>query len=398
MIGRELRAGWRNLAAATLGLSTGVPAYTAVSSLFFDAIRREFHWSSATTAGALIAMPITAAALPLIGWLLDRIGVRIVTGLSMLGLVAGFVWLAHLDGRPGDYYSAVILLNLLGCATGPVGYTRLVAGAFDKARGAALAISQFGIAAVAMLLPILLSGLITAEGWRSAYMALAAGALAGGLGAQVLMRAPARTSRFGADIGAPLATAISRPAFWILGLAILSVSGASLGLVSQLQPLLLDRGIDAATGGRLLSLLALSVMVSRLVVGRLLDLGTPGRWSALVILCAGAGALLLWSAGGAMPLLVAGILLFGMSVGAELDLMAFFCARLFGIRHYSQIYGALAIFFYAGIAVGGIGYGVLRDRAGSYDPALLGSALLMALSSWLFLRLDHTNEVEAAAG
>ena len=60
----EFRAGWRNLAAATVGLGFGVPSYTAVSGLFFQAIRTEFGWSSAATAGALVALPITAAVLP----------------------------------------------------------------------------------------------------------------------------------------------------------------------------------------------------------------------------------------------------------------------------------------------------------------------------------------------
>ncbi len=59
----EFRAGWRNLTAATVGMGFGVSSYTAVSSLFFQPLRAEFGWTSSATAGALIALPLTAAAL-----------------------------------------------------------------------------------------------------------------------------------------------------------------------------------------------------------------------------------------------------------------------------------------------------------------------------------------------
>ena len=56
----ELRGGWRNLLAATIGLGFGIPCYTPVSSLFFRAVGRQFGWSKAVAAGALIALPIAA--------------------------------------------------------------------------------------------------------------------------------------------------------------------------------------------------------------------------------------------------------------------------------------------------------------------------------------------------
>ena len=69
--------------------------------------------------------------------------------------------------------------------------------------------------------------------------------------------------------------------------------------------------------------------------------------------------------------------------------MAYFCARLFGLRHYAAIYGLLAMFFYVGMALGGFGYGLMRDRLGSYEPALLMTTVLLALGGCLFLRLDR---------
>ena len=75
VVASELRAGWRNLLAASIGLGLGVPIYTAISSLFLRALETEYGWSKAVTAGAMIALPLTALVLPIAGWLVDRFGV-----------------------------------------------------------------------------------------------------------------------------------------------------------------------------------------------------------------------------------------------------------------------------------------------------------------------------------
>lgn len=384
----EFRRGWRNLAAATIGLGFGVPSYTAVSSLFFQPLRSEFGWTSAATAGALVALPLTAAVLPFAGRLIDRVGVRLVAGVSVLCFAASLLWLSHLRGDLPEFYAAVIALNVLGCATGPVAYTRLVAAEFRGARGTALAAAQFGIALIGAILPPVLATLMVEFGWRGAYVALAVGALLGGASAQVLMKSGrAAAGGAGPAAGYDARTAIRQGAFWRLGLATMLVSAASLGLVTQFQPVLADRGVDARTGAWLLSTLAVAVMASRLIVGRLLDAPRPERWAAVVIAVAAAGAAILLAAGASLPALVAAVLLFGVSVGAELDLMAYFCSRLFGMRHYSSLYGLLSIFFYLGLAAGGVAYGLIRDRTGGYGAAIGGSGILLLGAALLFLTL-----------
>ena len=50
---RELRHGWRNLSAATIGIAFGISNYTPTSSLFFRALETEFGWSKTVTASAM---------------------------------------------------------------------------------------------------------------------------------------------------------------------------------------------------------------------------------------------------------------------------------------------------------------------------------------------------------
>lgn len=382
----ELRAGWRNLLAATIGLSVGIPAYTPVSSLFLRALEQQFGWSKAVTAGASIAMPITAVILPLAGLLIDRIGVRITTGFSVVASIVCYLLLSRLDGHVGLYYAAVIALNMLGCATGPIGYTRLLAAQFRIGRGTALAIAQFGIALVAVFLPPLLGHVMAQASWRAGYLVLATLSLFGGIAAQLLMR-PVRLEATSAATAGSQPSLLRNAAFWRLGLAVVAISVASLGLVSQFQSVLIERGVQPGHAVWLLSLLAVSVMLSRLAVGALLDRRDPRVVSSLVMLFSAGGAALLVLVPHATWAGILGTVLVGASLGAELDLLAFFCARLFGLTHYARNYGALSVFFYSGIFCGAAGFGALRDASGSYASSLWLATALLAGAAGLFMTL-----------
>ncbi len=394
---RELRDGWRNLSAATVGIGLGIASYPPVSSLFFHALETEFGWSKAAAAGALIALPITALVLPLAGFLVDRFGVRLVSGASASTSVASYLWLSHLGGDVKEFYAALIVLNVLGCATGPVAYTRLVAAQFRARRGLALAVAQFGIAFIGVLMPQVIGAIIEAYGWRGAYMLFAAAAGVGGLCAQLLMQPAARPDPADPVGGTSPRRAVASAGFWLLSLAVLAISAASFGLVAQFQSVLADRQIGFRATTVLLSSLAGSAMVSRLAVGWLLDRTNPARASAAVMASAAAGCALLLLGPNGLTTTAVGAVLVGCSIGAELDLMSFFCARLFGIRNYATIYGLLSTFFYTGIAVGGIGYGVIRQKSGSYDGAVLGSTLLLITAAILFLLLGRQKPVAERA-
>ena len=55
-------------------------------------------------------------------------------------------------------------------------------------------------------------------------------------------------------------------------------------------------------------------------------------------------------AGGMVPL--AGAVLCGMGIGAEIDLMAFFISRYFGLKAYGKIYGVMFALFNIGTGLG----------------------------------------------
>jgi predicted MFS family arabinose efflux permease len=394
---QELRAGWRDLIGATLGLGCGIGCYTPVSSFFFRALEQEFGWSKVASAASLIALPVTAAVLPLAGSLLDRFGVSRVAMISALGMFASLLWLATMHGQLAIFYAAFISMNVLGCATGPISYTRTVSMRFRLSRGTALAVALLGYALAGMLLPPVLASVMATSGWRGGYHLVAGIVLVGGVtGALLIRRSGEARPAQAATSGATLSQALRNRAFWLLGMATFCISAASLGFLSQFQSIMIERGLGIGRAPLLVSLLAGSVFVSRLIVGRALDAFAAERVAASVLALAALG-MFFWSLGAGLGVAVVAIALLGLSIGAELDLLSFFCARLFGLPHYSAIYGALAVFFYVGIAAGGITYGAVHDLRGSYALAIDLSAMLLLVASVLFLLLRTASNAALVA-
>jgi MFS family permease len=389
-IANEFRAGWRDLSAATLGLACGIPAYTPVSSLFFRVLVKQFGWSATAAAASLIALPLTGLCLPLAGTIIDRYGVRRVASLSIILLALSYYWLSLMGGSLTAFYFGIISLNILGCATGPIAYTRPVALQFVRARGIALAICLLGISFGGIILPPILAHVLAVADWRAAYRLLGIISLAGGLSAIALLTPEPRRARASRSRRKLASAVIRNRAFWLLSIAIFVVSVAAIGLVSQFQSVMIEAGIAPSQAIALLSSLATSVFVSRLVIGWALD-SFRSEWTAAIsLVLAAVGAITLLFSHGNLWYALPATLLIGFSIGAELDLLSFFCARYFGLEDFGAVYGAISVFFYTGMAAGALLYGGIRDRTGGYSPAIAASAILFIIAALLFLALPRS--------
>ena len=108
--------------------------------------------------------------------------------------------------------------------------------------------------------------------------------------------------------------------------------------------------------------------------------------------------LLASGAGGAVPLL--GAVLCGMGIGAEVDLMAFFVSRYFGLKAYGKIYGTMFGIFSVGTGVGPQLSGIFFDIWKSYTPVFMLYEVALLVTCLLFTRLGpypYPPETRAAA-
>jgi predicted MFS family arabinose efflux permease len=387
----ELKSGWPDLCGATLGLACGVGLYTPISSMFFRALEIEFHWSKTAIVIALVALPITAVFLPVAGRLADRFGVRSVAGTSAVLMAAIFLALSAIGGSLAEFYAGFIAFNVLGCATGPISYTRPVAQRFVASRGTAVAIALSGIAISGVILPVLLGPILAQGGWRAGYRLIAVVALVGGVVAVLLIRSSGRQYARREAQGLTRSQAVKTGAFWCLGIAIFAVSAASVGFVSQLQSVALEFGVAIRQTTILLSVVSLSVLPSRLLSGWALDALPPERVAAAFLLLSSVGLALWLASPGPFVNALAGSILLGVSLGSEHAFMSFFCAKRFGLRAYSAIFGVLAVFLYLGMAAGGLLFAMVHDRTASYAGAIYASIGLMVTSAVLFLKLPRTS-------
>jgi MFS family permease len=99
------------------------------------------------------------------------------------------------------------------------------------------------------------------------------------------------------------------------------------------------------------------------------------------------GIPLLLYGGAELSLLVAGVFLIGLGLGAEVDFLAFFASRYFGRLEYARKYGIMFPAVGIGAGVGPTISGATFDYFHSYVPAFAAYTVLLALICIFFARL-----------
>jgi MFS family permease len=79
----------------------------------------------------------------------------------------------------------------------------------------------------------------------------------------------------------------------------------------------------------------------------------------------------------------------GISMGAEIDMLAILTGRYFGVENFGRIYGILFTSFLIGTSIGPVAYGMAYESLGSYTWVLLLSIGLMLASALMTARLPR---------
>jgi len=389
----EFRRGWRVLFAAAVGNGagvTGIPFFTF--GVFVVPLTVAMGWTrGAVSRGASCLLVGTVISAPLVGWIIDRVGARRVAIASMLALAAGYLFLTQLSGPVTHFYLAWGVIALAAGGTNPVVWTRAVSFWFDRARGLALGIAMAGSGLAGVLAPVLTNHAIEAFGWRGADIAL--GIFIGVIAVPTLLvffrdrrdGLPGRGDPPAAEApplaGLTLHEAVRTLAFWKIGLGFFFVASVVSGVIINLVPLLIDRGLSPAGAASVASVLGLAVLFGRMGTGYLLDrFAAPFVAVVLIALAAGGCVLLTLPDLPAWMLSLAAICV-GLCSAAEADLVAYLTGRFLGMRAYGRIFGWQLSMYFGGAAAGPLAAGFAYDHFHSYLPMLEISALSLLVGA-----------------
>src|SRR5258708_20247008 len=173
---QKLRRGWRIILTSALGCGLGSAAlvfYTV--GLFIDPIANELGWTGGEGSWSYsfdsLSVLLTG---PAMGWIIDRVGFRVVASVCVPLFAIMLFVLSRMDGTLSGFRIAFAATGLIGLGTTPVVYTRIVNENFSAARGLALGLTLVGVGLAAILLPPTVAKLISTSAYLSAFTLLSA--------------------------------------------------------------------------------------------------------------------------------------------------------------------------------------------------------------------------------
>jgi MFS transporter, OFA family, oxalate/formate antiporter len=395
----EFRKGWPVLIAAFFGTMCGAsPLPFNILGTLFVPLQAEFGWNRGQISAGITVFGIIASLMaPVFGWLSDRHGVRKVALWSLVGFAASFAALSFTPATLLGYYALWFLVGAVGIGSTPVTWSRAISLWFVEHRGLALGMMLIGTSAAAFVVPQLAVWSIANYGWREMFAIVALLPLLVALPICFLFfreprpdeRPQALTTTDGSLAGMTFGQAVRTRQFWTLWTSILLIALAYGGAHIHMIPIVMDHGFAAGTAAGMMGIVGVGLLVGRIGVGFLLD-RFWGPMVAFPVLCLPAVAcyLLMGTASDIGMIRLAAFLL-GFAAGAESDLIAFLAARYFGMAHFGRIYGMLYMPFGLFSAISPLVYGIVRDRAGSYDPILMLASVLFVAGGALLLTMGR---------
>ena len=335
-----------------------------------------------------------ALSIPVIGRLVDRFGSRNV-------LLPSILVFATLLALPAVFVDALwklfLLYTLMGClgaGANALPYLRTITTWFDNRRGLAIGIAMGGSGMGFAYVPPLIQYVIDTHGWRGGYLFLAVVTLivTVPLVYFFLRDAPAAQGRAGGrgihheKSSMEIAPMLKSRLLWQLFLIFSLLSFGLYGVLAHLAPMMSDRGMTTVDAALVQSTLGIAIVCSRIFIGYLIDRFDARRVAVTCFLISAIGVGVLAS-GAVNSLAFFAALCVGLSLGAEIDMLAYLTSRYFGVANFGRIYGILFVSFLVGTSLGPYAFGLAFENYGSYREVLMYAVLVILISSALTLSL-----------
>lgn len=389
--------GWVILVVGTLGIIMMGPSQTFTVSLFIDSFVADLGISRANISLLYgIATLSASLMLPLTGRLVDRYGSRRMIVVTALAFGLATMGLSQVRG-PISLLVLFLLVRFLGFGSMQLVSNNVIAQWFVRRRGFVMGLSGQALGVSLMLFPFLAGQLIQHVGWRGAWIALGAGAMAImlPLGWLFFRDTPelyglqpdgddddelARTMLEN-EVNWTLAQARRTGIFWLFAASFSVMAMLLAGMVFHQAALFRLRGFDLNVAVFAFQLSAIASVGANFAVGYLLDRVRPRvllRVMLVGLLClivlAQTMSNIWW-----VTLYAA---LSGLLSAAFRVMDATVWAKYFGRKYLGSIRGATMLGLLGGTALGAYPLGLSYDLTGSYRTAL---TVLMVLPTAIFI-------------
>ncbi|CQR45904.1 putative MFS-type transporter YhjX [Paraliobacillus sp. PM-2] len=395
---KKIFYGWWIVVACFISMTTLFTPIVNLISLFTDPVsqdlgisRSQFNlYFTIVTFSAMIASPFA-------GRLMKKFDIRVyLTFFTILAAISyiGFSFSTNII----MFYFFSILQGIALIAGSIIPASVLITNWFNEKRGLSLGIALSGSGFGGIILSPVINTLITQLGWRTTYLIIA------GIILITILPFTIFVVRFRpADLGlAPLGEttvkdpkeakelkglmqgqAIKTPSFWLLALAIIITGIVANTMIINLTPYLTDIGATTQRAAFLLAFGSATVLIGKLVVGRLFD--KVNLVTALIILSV-CNILSFVSLLGADKLIPGLLYATFTGVGATALTIApsYVTAKIFGEKDFSSIFGVVSIFSSLGTALAAVVSGVLYSINNSYILVLYTLMVLAAVSFILY--------------
>jgi MFS family permease len=391
--------GW-NVVAATFVMamfSFGLGFYGL--TVYVATLQHLHGWSAATVSLPVTVYYVAGALLTaLISDVYGRFGPRVVVTAGTVAMAAGVAALGIVTA-PWQLYPAFIVMSVGWGAMSGAAINIMLVPWWERRRGLAVSIAFNGATLGGVLIAPALIPLTDAVGFARALAiaALVHLVVMASIATGILRRSPAALG-VGPDgdpaLARPVARSGSAPSrgrgdalrtwrFWSVSAPFALGLAAQVGVLTHLVPLVTPT-LGAGSAGRAVSATTAAAVIGRLATGLVVDRLNRRVVASVTLGIQIAGLALLARAPSSVGV-YAGCALFGLGVGNLTTLPGLILAVEWARERFGGLVGLVVGINQFTFAFGPALVGILRDRAGTYGPALGACMALQAVAALLVL-------------
>ena len=322
-----------------------------------------------------------AVAVPVLGQVIQKRGVRLVAAVSAVWGSLGFLAFS-VSGALWMFYAAGAWMGFFGTACVSLCASVIVQQSYSGPRASGiLGVVMSGSGAGGMVISLLMPGLLRELGWRWSYRILAVFWLILGLAAAALLRNAAENAHMqkaAPTDGMTRAQAFRSPLLYLL-IPVSFLLSAACGIQQLLPSMLSGYGFPPEWVGVMMSFFTVALALGKIAQGVFYGRvgGVRGGMVVTGLFAVSFGILLFpgfaWI----------GLAALAVGMGTVTTLLPLLTRMIFGNREYASIWGIL----YSAANVGTLAatplFGLAYDAGGSYCPAMMVSFAAIGLCAGL---------------